>query len=236
MAASLRARELVEQHNAEFSETIRNWFVEDLGPMGLTSTQADAWKITPESIISVSVPSEELRLVDDQSCIEQSGRLPEETHVITTLYGARVFEFETNLPVDYDLQQEMLRVVLMENMTLESDAFFVYEPALNGGEHMTNHKDELLYIAPDGGRIPDAVRAEQADFMGPLHRCFAVALYHQEELVHTLRGMRREGQAAFFGRFDTIPQQVFGAGVDLHRQDNTRQAAAFVPLHPVDQF
>ena len=44
------------------------------------------------------------------------------------------------------------------------------------------------------------------------------------------------GRLRFCGNGDAVPEQLFAAGVDLHRVENTRQAAALVPLCLFDHF
>ncbi len=150
-------KEMLGEHQSAVTKSIRDWFVDDLAPMGLTDVLAGAWSIEIENAVMLQAAPGKLRFVDNQQCVGRSGKLDDQEHIVTTLFGAKVIHFKTTLPIDYDLQQEMLRVTEKENMTMESDAFFVYEEAKDrNGEPLQNAKGDVLFVAPDQSQIPES--------------------------------------------------------------------------------
>ncbi|MCP4675493.1 MAG: hypothetical protein GY854_08305 [Deltaproteobacteria bacterium] len=155
--AGFEIKSAIEENASIVNEAIRNWFVEGLEVTGLSGALASKWEIKVEDPMIIMVPNEAVRFVDDPQCIQPSrGWLGEDIHAVTMLIGARTFSFTTSVPVDMDIQEEMVGAVSQENFILESDALFVYEPATDDtGKPITNQEGEPLYKAPDGRFIPD---------------------------------------------------------------------------------
>jgi hypothetical protein len=156
--AGVEIKQLVEDNTSAATNAIIDWFVQDLAPSGLSSGQAGGWTIEMEDLVVAEVPMDQLRFVEDQECIMPStGWLGEGIRGVTTLIGAKTFNFSTQIPVGQDLQQEMLSAVGMENMVIESESLFVYEPALDEeGNQLTNANKELLFSSPTGINIPQS--------------------------------------------------------------------------------
>jgi hypothetical protein len=156
--ADIVLRDTIEQNEADALDAIRSWLVEDVAPAGLTSGIAGGWSIEMEDLVVLETPVDQLRFVEDQECISAArGWLPEGVRAVTTLFGARALHFTTDLPVGQDLQQELLSELGMFNIVMESEALFVYEPALDeDGNQLTNDKDELLFQSPSGLNIPQS--------------------------------------------------------------------------------
>src|SRR5216684_3669273 len=86
-------------------------------------------------------------------------------------------------------------------------------------------------------RMPeDRAGAEEAEPLRPLHRGLAVAADHLAHFADALRDMQGEGQAAVARGGAAVPQETLGAGVDLHRRDDSRESAAGMRERGVDQL
>jgi hypothetical protein len=98
-----------------------------------------------------------LRFVDNPQCIQPgTGWLAEGVRAVTTMIGARTFNFKCATGVGVDQQEELMQGVGTENIVIESEALFNYEPALDeNDEPMKNETDEILFKAPDGTLIPE---------------------------------------------------------------------------------
>ncbi len=150
-------KSLIEENGSAVNKAIRAWFVEDLAPAGLSEALASKWEIEVEDISVKEVPSDQIRFVDDPQCIQPStGWLSEDIHAVMMMIGARTFKFTTTVPIDHNLQEEMIQAVGMENMVLESEALFVYEPATDSdGQPIKNQEGAPLFKAPDGRFIEE---------------------------------------------------------------------------------
>ncbi len=155
--AGFEIKSAIEENESAVNEAIRNWLVESLEVSGLSGALASKWEIEVEDPVVLMVPNEAVRFVDDPQCIQPStGWLGEDVRAVTMMIGARTFSFSTTIPVDMDLQEEMVGAVSQENFILESDALFVYEPAMDDdGKPIVNQEGVPLFKAPDGRFIPD---------------------------------------------------------------------------------
>ena len=169
--SGIEIKHLVEKHSAAVDKVFRDWFVNDLAPVGLSQGLAARWEITPEEIMVISVDDDAVKFADDQSCIDSdSGWLPQGTHPVTMLIGAKTIQFKSQLPLDSEIQEEIMRSVGAENIVLESPSLFVYEPVFDeNGQQKANADGVPLVVAPDGtyiteDQIPDPTTRKMTDW------------------------------------------------------------------------
>lgn len=155
--ANFEFRGMINDYENQINQAIRNWFIEDLAPSGLSESIASNWQIKVEDPVVLSVQNQDVRFIPDQQCVdERRGWLREDTIAVTTLVGGRKFKFSSSTPVDNYLQEEMIQAVGMQNMVLESPTLFVYEPATDGvGNPMINREGQQLYKSPSGSFITE---------------------------------------------------------------------------------
>lgn len=152
--ADIVVKELIEQNSAAAADAVVKWLVEDLEPSGLTASLASNWDISFEELVQMELPRDQVRFSEDPQCLTKSGWLSEEQHLATTVFGAKKLVFETTLPVTQDLQEELLRAVGMQNIVMESESLFVYEPAVSeAGEPMLDPEGNQLFNSPSGEYI-----------------------------------------------------------------------------------
>lgn len=144
----------IEDNAVAVNQAIRSWFVDALAPIGLTEELAARWQVRVEEPKIATVDFGQIRFDDKQQCVStDTGFFPKNVKVATTLIGAQKFHFKTDLPIPFDVQEEMKKAVASEKMMMESPAFFAYEPAIDKtGKAVTNHNGEALFMAP-GGRF-----------------------------------------------------------------------------------
>ncbi|MCP4601823.1 MAG: hypothetical protein GY847_15130 [Proteobacteria bacterium] len=155
--AGFEVRNLVKRNSSAVNKAIQRWFVRDLAPAGLSEVMASNWEIEIEDPVFLQVSKETVRFVDDQQCIQpDTGWLPRSMRAVTTLIGARTFNFKTKSPLDIHVQEEMIQAVGMENIIMESPALFVYEPVTDGnGQPVVDHEGQPLFKSPDGKHITE---------------------------------------------------------------------------------
>ncbi|MDJ0762736.1 MAG: hypothetical protein QNJ97_07070 [Myxococcota bacterium] len=154
--ADENTRGIVNEHWKKISKTIQHWFLRDLEIPGLTEELTRAWQVKADGLVLATVPNEALRFVEEQQCFNENGKLPKGVHLATTLIGAHTLEFQTDRPINPEIQEEMLSAVGAENMTIESDAFFSYKKVLDKrGNPVKNAAGEVLFESPDGQPITE---------------------------------------------------------------------------------
>src|SRR6516225_780404 len=79
------------------------------------------------------------------------------------------------------------------------------------------------------------VGAEDADLICPLDWRLAVAADYLPDLADALRDMHSKRQPALARRIVAVAQQIGGAGVYLHRRDDTGEPSARMAVGAVDQ-
>lgn len=154
--ADIVTKDLIEKNQRMVEDAIRQWIVEKLEPTGVTSTLTQKWSITVDRPVELVLPIDQVRLTDTPDCLTDSGWLAEGRHLAITLIGATAFTFESSLPLNLDTQEAMLEAVGLQNMVMESESLFVYEPAMDAdGQPMTDPDGGMLYTSPTGQFIKE---------------------------------------------------------------------------------
>ncbi len=155
--ADVVLKEQISQHMPEIKGALAAWLVNDLEPVGVNEAMVKKWDISLEDVVVMDLPRDQLRFVDDPQCLSGKGWVPEGQHVVVTYFGAKTFKFETSVPLDQGIQEELLGAVGMKNIVMESEALFVYEAALDeAGEPLLDPEGNRLYTSPSGDFIAEA--------------------------------------------------------------------------------
>ncbi|MDD5306599.1 MAG: hypothetical protein PHU25_04690 [Deltaproteobacteria bacterium] len=157
-SADVTTQGLMGDHKAEVAEAVRAWFYTDLAPSGLTDITTRNWTIEIDDLMTAEVPAEQIRFAEHPDCIDKDvGWLPPNQHAVTTLFGAKILKVKSSLPIDPEMQQELVRAASSQNMVIESPALFVYEPAVDAsGNSMMSPEGKPLFKSPSGEFIPES--------------------------------------------------------------------------------
>jgi hypothetical protein len=86
-------------------------------------------------------------------CIgEKTGKLPQGSRAVTTLFGARVFHFKSPKPVDNETLVAMRKAIRKAGMKIEEAESYVLARDDNG-KTKVNPEGKKLYTSPDGKLI-----------------------------------------------------------------------------------
>ena len=155
--ADVVLKEQISQHMPKIKSALAAWLVNELEPDGVSEAMVKKWDISLEDVVVMDLPRDQLRFVDDPQCLSGKGWVPEGQHVVVTYFGAKTFKFETSVPLNQDIQEELLQAVGMKNIVMESEAMFVYEPAMDeAGEPLLDPEGNQLYTSPSGDFIAEA--------------------------------------------------------------------------------
>ena len=155
--ADVVVKGMLEEHQAEIADAIRGWLSDQLEMSGVTPTLVAKWSVSLEDPVVLEVPRDQVRFTEDPQCLAKSGWLAEGEHLVVALFGARKLAFESSIPLNADIQQALLETLGMENMVVESEALFVYEPATDGaGEPLLSPEGKPLFTSPSGEYIPES--------------------------------------------------------------------------------
>jgi hypothetical protein len=153
--ADIMVKDMLEKQNKHIAQLIRDWFTNELEIDGVSPTVASKWTITPVNPVALEVPRDRVRFAPDPECLSKKGWIPKGQQLAVVLFGAAQFDFESTLPLNLNIQESMLESLGMKNIILESEALFVYEPALDGnGEPMVTPEGKELFTSPNGEFIP----------------------------------------------------------------------------------
>ncbi len=147
----------VEKNNKHVRDVILRWFVDEVAPPSLSLSDTDPWEMEVGSLTVMEVDTDKLRFAKDQECIQdETGWLGEGTRAVTTVIGAKFFEFSTKKPIDIHVQEDMVEATKEKELTLASEAIGKYKPALDDKDEQKLTKDgQLLFIGPGGVEIAE---------------------------------------------------------------------------------
>jgi hypothetical protein len=104
-AADDRLPRSIDNNIEGVTSTIIDWFLEDLKPDLVTSDITKNWKISFDDLVVKELSSENLRFAQDPKCFTNQGWLPDNHHLITSVYGARKILFESTVPLTDDMRK-----------------------------------------------------------------------------------------------------------------------------------
>jgi hypothetical protein len=87
------------------TSTIMDWFLVDLKPDLVTSDMTKNWKISFDDLVVKELDPSELKFAEDPKCFTNQGWLPDNHHLITSVYGARKILFESTVPLTDDTRK-----------------------------------------------------------------------------------------------------------------------------------
>jgi hypothetical protein len=148
---------LVEKNNKSVRDLIVEWFIDDVGPTSLSMSDTETWDVEVGNLTVMEVDSDKLRFAEDQECItDETGWLSDGTRAVTTVIGAKFFEFTTKQPLNITIQEDMVDTCKEKEIAIESKAIGLYKPSLDeGGDQKLNKEGELMYIGPGGVEISE---------------------------------------------------------------------------------
>ncbi|MBN2341832.1 MAG: hypothetical protein JXX29_03810 [Deltaproteobacteria bacterium] len=106
-AADDRLPGYIEQNIDDVTATIMDWVLQDLKPDLVSSEITKNWKVSFEDLVSKELDAEQLRFAEDPECFTNGGWLPDNHHLITTVFGAKKILFESSEPLTDDIRKSI---------------------------------------------------------------------------------------------------------------------------------
>ena len=112
----------IEENIDGVTSTIMNWLLEDLKPDLVTSDITKNWKVSFDDLVVKELSSENLRFAEDPKCFTNQGWLPDNHHLITSVYGARKILFESTVPLTDDMRKAIKSAAAGKDIEMTTDS------------------------------------------------------------------------------------------------------------------
>jgi len=153
--ADMVTREVIGKESASVSKAILAWLAGELEGSGVSRMLVGKWSVEVLEPVVLEVPLDRVRFAEgfaeNPACLSGRGWLPKGRELAVGLVGATELGFKAQLPLAQDVQNALMQTLGLENMVLESEALFLYEPALGGdGQPMLTPEGQPLFTSPSG--------------------------------------------------------------------------------------
>ena len=119
--ADTRLQDYIEENSKNVTATIIDWFLTDLKPELVTSDVTKNWKISFDDLVAKELDPKNLRFAEEPRCFTNQGWLPDNHHLITSVYGARKIRFESTVPLTDDMRKSIKSASAGKDIQMTTD-------------------------------------------------------------------------------------------------------------------
>ncbi|MDJ0764219.1 MAG: hypothetical protein QNJ97_14650 [Myxococcota bacterium] len=143
----------MSRQKAAITKAVLAWFSETIASLDIPGVHGQKWKVNIETPAILHAPRSKVRFIDGMQCLgANTGRPPKGSRPVTTLFGARIFYFESPVPIAHKSLVAMKRHFRKSRMKLKEAVSYVPARDENGNPRV-NPEGKNLYTSPDGRLI-----------------------------------------------------------------------------------
>lgn len=120
-SADDRVQRYIDKNIEDVTATIMDWVLWELKPDLVNSEVAKDWMISFDDLVSIELDAEKLRYAKDPECFTNSGWLPDNHHLITTVFGARKIQFESSVPLTDNIRKSIKSAAAAKDIEMTID-------------------------------------------------------------------------------------------------------------------
>ena len=117
-----RLQAYIDKNIDDVTATIMDWVLSDLNPDLVTLETTKNWKVSFDDMVVKELEPENLRYAEEPKCFTNEGWLPDNHHLITSVYGARKIQFESSVPLTENMRKAIKSAAAGKDIEMTTDS------------------------------------------------------------------------------------------------------------------